>query len=189
MFNSYSAWIGRQVVLQIESGDSRVPLRGRVVNESNRAVRFRLDECWDVDIFKEMILRVEADNYGAFQPSGALGSETALAVNSTPLLNGDRCQALLWSQDFSWEFCWKVTIGTGLAGIALLVLTLLIDLSERGAHLPHFICGYLGLLFCAVALGCGAVEIFHSFRPRPHLFTKRSDRLVTFLAWLQEPIN
>jgi hypothetical protein len=37
MFNSFCAWIGRQVVLQIESGDSRVPLRGRVVNESNRA--------------------------------------------------------------------------------------------------------------------------------------------------------
>src|SRR6266849_391133 len=69
MSKSYSAWVGRQVVLQIETGKSQVPLRGQVVNQSSIAVRFRLDGCWDVDIFKEMILGVEADTYGAFHPS------------------------------------------------------------------------------------------------------------------------
>jgi hypothetical protein len=64
MSESYVVWVGRQVVLQVESGELRVPLRGRIVNESSIAVRFRLDECWDVDIFKEMILRVEADDHG-----------------------------------------------------------------------------------------------------------------------------
>ena len=43
MSKTYSDWLGRQVVLQIETGESRVPLRGRVVNESNNALRFRLD--------------------------------------------------------------------------------------------------------------------------------------------------
>jgi hypothetical protein len=65
MCKAYSVWLGRQVVLQVDSGESRVPLRGRVVNESNDAIRFRLDGRWDVDIFKEMIVRVEADNYPA----------------------------------------------------------------------------------------------------------------------------
>jgi hypothetical protein len=46
---------------------SLIPLRGLVVNESNNALRFRLDGGWEVDIYKEMILRVEADNYEAFQ--------------------------------------------------------------------------------------------------------------------------
>jgi hypothetical protein len=67
MPKTYSDWLGRQVVLQIEAGESLVPLHGLVVNESNNALRFRLDGGWDVDIFKEMILRVEADNYEASQ--------------------------------------------------------------------------------------------------------------------------
>jgi len=55
MSKTYSDWLGRQVVLQIKAGESLVPLRGLVVNESNNALRFRLDGCWEVDIYKEMI--------------------------------------------------------------------------------------------------------------------------------------
>jgi RNase P/RNase MRP subunit p29 len=62
MPKTYSDWLGRQVVLQIEAGESLVPVRGRIVNESNNALRFRLDGGWEVDIFKEMILRLEVDN-------------------------------------------------------------------------------------------------------------------------------
>ncbi|HEY2546904.1 MAG TPA: response regulator [Candidatus Acidoferrum sp.] len=61
---TYSVWIGRQVVLQVEVGPLRVPLRGQALCESSSALRIRLDGCWDVDIFKEMIVRVEADNRG-----------------------------------------------------------------------------------------------------------------------------
>jgi CheY-like chemotaxis protein len=59
--SSYSVWIGRQVELQIAAGASRVPLRGQLMSESNDALRVRLEGCWDVDIFKEMILGVDAD--------------------------------------------------------------------------------------------------------------------------------
>jgi hypothetical protein len=61
MSKTYS--LGGQVVLQIETGESLVPLRELVVKESNNALRFRLDGGWEVDIYKEMILRVEADDY------------------------------------------------------------------------------------------------------------------------------
>jgi RNase P/RNase MRP subunit p29 len=67
MPNSYAEWLGRHVVLEIKADESRVPLRGRIVNESCDALRFRIDERWDVDIFKEMILRVEADHHLAIQ--------------------------------------------------------------------------------------------------------------------------
>jgi hypothetical protein len=63
MSNAYSVWLDREVVLQVVSGDLRVPLRGRVVNESSNAVRVRIEGRWDVDIFKEMIVGVAADNY------------------------------------------------------------------------------------------------------------------------------
>jgi RNase P/RNase MRP subunit p29 len=56
MPKTYSDWLGLQVVLQIEAGESLIPLRGLVVNESNNALRFRLDGGWEVDIFKEMTL-------------------------------------------------------------------------------------------------------------------------------------
>ena len=51
MSKTYSDWLGRQVVLQIETGESLVPLRGLVVNESNSVLRFRLDGGREVDIY------------------------------------------------------------------------------------------------------------------------------------------
>jgi CheY-like chemotaxis protein len=60
--NAYSNWVGQQVELQIAAGASRVLLRGRLVRELSNALRVRIEGCWDVDIFKEMILRVDADH-------------------------------------------------------------------------------------------------------------------------------
>jgi CheY-like chemotaxis protein len=62
--NAFSVWIGRQVVLHLEVGAVRVPLRGQALCESTNALRVRLEGCWDVDIFKEMIVRVDPDNQG-----------------------------------------------------------------------------------------------------------------------------
>jgi hypothetical protein len=59
----YAAWLGQTVILQVAAGDLRVPLRGIIVGESDRAIRFRIGECWDIDIFKTMVLAVEEDNY------------------------------------------------------------------------------------------------------------------------------
>ena len=58
---SYSPWLGHQVFLQVRNEEFLVPLHGRIVNESSSTLRFRLDERWDVDIYKEMILSVEPD--------------------------------------------------------------------------------------------------------------------------------
>jgi hypothetical protein len=57
----YESWIGQAVVLQVAAGDLRVPLRGVIVGESDGAVRFRIGEGWDIDIYKPMILAVEQD--------------------------------------------------------------------------------------------------------------------------------
>ncbi len=63
MPSAYSNWMGQPVVLQVTAGDLKVPLRGTIIGESDAAVRFRVGEGWDVDIYKAMILAVEEDNW------------------------------------------------------------------------------------------------------------------------------
>ena len=63
MQSAYAAWIGEAVVLQVTAADLRVPLRGVIVGESDDAVRIRIGENWDVDIYKTMILAVEEDSW------------------------------------------------------------------------------------------------------------------------------
>jgi hypothetical protein len=65
MPSAYATWIGQAVVLQVATGDLRVPLRGVIVGESDGAVRFRIGEGWDIDIYKAMILAVEQDNWAS----------------------------------------------------------------------------------------------------------------------------
>ncbi len=65
MEGAYTTWLGQVVVLQVEAGDMRVPLRGTIVGESPDALRFRIGEGWDVDIYKTMILAVEQDNWAS----------------------------------------------------------------------------------------------------------------------------
>jgi hypothetical protein len=59
--SAYARWTGQVVVLQVATGDLRVPLRGVIVSESHDALRFRIGDGYDVDIFKNMILSVEED--------------------------------------------------------------------------------------------------------------------------------
>jgi hypothetical protein len=61
MRSSYATWMGRAVVLQVSTADLRVPLRGVIVGESSNALRVRMGESWDIDIFKNMILAVQED--------------------------------------------------------------------------------------------------------------------------------
>ena len=65
MEGAYATWLGQVVVLQVEAGDMRVPLRGTIVGESQDAVRFRIGEGWDVDIYKTMVMAVEDDNWSS----------------------------------------------------------------------------------------------------------------------------
>lgn len=59
MSDAYAKWAGRSVVLQVRAAEGRVPLRGTIVGENDNALRFRIGQGWDVDIFKSMIVGVE----------------------------------------------------------------------------------------------------------------------------------
>jgi len=60
MQTGFQVWMGQAVVLHVALGESKVPLRGKLLNEGNETVRFRIDG-WDIDIYKNMILSVEHD--------------------------------------------------------------------------------------------------------------------------------
>lgn len=60
---SFAFWMDQPVVLQVVTGDSSVSLSGIVVGESEGAVRFRVGEGWDIDIYKPMILAVARDTW------------------------------------------------------------------------------------------------------------------------------
>jgi len=62
MQGGYAIWMGQSVILRVVAGNLRVPLRGRLVSETNEVVRLRIADSWDVDIFKSMVLGVEHDN-------------------------------------------------------------------------------------------------------------------------------
>jgi hypothetical protein len=61
MEGGYTNWMGQPVILRVVAGNLRVPLRGRLVSETNEAVRLRISDSWDVDIFKSMVVAIEQD--------------------------------------------------------------------------------------------------------------------------------
>jgi hypothetical protein len=65
MPSAYATWLGQPVILQVAAGELRVPLRGVIVGESDAAVRFRVGDGWDIDVYKPMILAVEEDNWAS----------------------------------------------------------------------------------------------------------------------------
>lgn len=66
MINAFQPWVGQSVVLQVALGDIKVPLRGKLLKDSEETVRMRIGEGWDVDIYKVMILAVEKDGMALF---------------------------------------------------------------------------------------------------------------------------
>ena len=61
MEGGYMVWMGQPVILRVMAGNLRVPLRGRLVAETESIIRLRIAESWDVDIFKSMVAAVEMD--------------------------------------------------------------------------------------------------------------------------------
>ena len=59
----YGQWAAQSVVLQVQSAGLRVPLRGVILGETQQSVRFRVDDNWDIDIYKHMILAVEEESW------------------------------------------------------------------------------------------------------------------------------
>jgi len=191
MPKTYSGWLGRQVVLQVDAGESQVPLRGRVLNESPDALRFRLEGRWDVDIFKEMIVRVEADNGPAFNPGVFEQPQRAVPVTPHPgLLLIDHWNCALdvwWSSHFSRQLCYKMTLWTGLAGSILFLLALQIGVSHPLSFFIRVICGFLGLALGAVSLGCGAWLLAESPKVQAQIIPYWSDSVALVVRWLRLP--
>src|ERR1700693_424888 len=105
-----------------------------------------------------MILRVEADNCEAFQPRNwEAGNKVPVAArsDSMPMHSWNRVFDRCWSKLFSWQLWWLAIIFAGLAGSVLFVLARYMSVPGPITHFAQFICGYLGLVFCAVSLGCG----------------------------------
>jgi hypothetical protein len=63
MQSAYTVWIGHAVVLQLAAAGLRAPVPGRIVGESENAIRFRIGRDWDIDIPKSMILAVEQESF------------------------------------------------------------------------------------------------------------------------------
>jgi len=45
----------------VAAGDLKVPLRGMILGETDEVIRFRVEQAWDIDIYKSMVLAVEQD--------------------------------------------------------------------------------------------------------------------------------
>ncbi len=57
---NYSTWINKPVLLHVVTGGSLTALNCVIVGESNAVLRVRIANRWDINLFKEMILAVEA---------------------------------------------------------------------------------------------------------------------------------
>jgi hypothetical protein len=63
MQSAYETWINAPVILQVIAGELRVPLRGTIVREEADAIIFRVNDGWELEIFKSMVLAVEEENW------------------------------------------------------------------------------------------------------------------------------
>lgn len=192
MSDTYEDWLGRRVVLQIEDGESLVPLRGRVVSESSAALRFRIDERWDVDIFKEMIALVQPDDGVAlglnnFRPNRVAPDTTASL--RIPAHNWNRFVNHWLSRTLSVPLSWKSVLSAGLAGSILFVLALEISAQGTGSHFARFFLGYWGVLFCAASLGCGMARLLNSTGTRSQFISRWLKLVASVLRWLRHPIH
>jgi hypothetical protein len=109
--------------------------------------------------------------------------------DSMPMRSWNRVFDRWWSKHFSWRLWWKIVIFAGLAGNVLFTLALHMSVPGPMTHFARFICGYLGLVFCALSLGCGVWVLIESVRNQSHIFAKWSKLFASFLDWLRQPIH
>jgi len=65
MPSAYASWVGQAVILQSCSWRFCGATARDHCRESEGAVRFRIGDTWDIDIYKPMILAVEQDNWAS----------------------------------------------------------------------------------------------------------------------------
>jgi hypothetical protein len=59
----FEPWLGMRVILRVAFAEICVPLPGTLISETPTALRFRIGDGWDVDIFKSMVLAVEPETW------------------------------------------------------------------------------------------------------------------------------
>jgi len=57
----FEPWLGMRVILRVAFAEICVPLPGTLLSETPTALRFRIGDGWDVDIFKSMVMAVEPE--------------------------------------------------------------------------------------------------------------------------------
>jgi RNase P/RNase MRP subunit p29 len=74
--------MGQPVILRVAAGEMRVPLRGKLIGETQQTLRLRIADCLDLHIMKSAVLAVEEDTRVpvAVQPGGSRPS-AAMAEN------------------------------------------------------------------------------------------------------------
>lgn len=100
--------------------------------------------------------------------------------DSIPAFKWNRSLELWWSRNFSRMLHRTTLVSAGLVGSILIVLAQQMSVSEPGMDFARVICGFLGLLLCAVALGCGASLLVYSARRPSQNGARWPKRLASF---------
>jgi hypothetical protein len=91
----------------------------------------------------------------------------ASRLGSIPALNWNGRLDVWWSKNSSRVLRWKTSVTAGLAGSILIVLSQRMSVSGPGMDLTRALCGFLGSLLCAVALGFGVLLLVtRTYGPR-----------------------
>jgi hypothetical protein len=104
----------------------------------------------------------------------------ASRLGSIPTLDWNRGLDLWWSKNFPRLLHWRTSVSLGLVGSILVALAQQMSVSEPGMDFARVICGFLGFLLCAVALGCGASLLVYSTRGQSQIAARWSKRLASF---------
>jgi len=104
----------------------------------------------------------------------------ALRLSFIPTLRWNRGLDLWWSKNFSRLLHWKTSVSAGLGGSILVVLAQQMSVLEPGMDFARVICGFLGFLLCAVAVGCGASLLVYSTSPQSQIPARWSKRFAPF---------
>jgi len=59
----FEPWLGKRVILRVAFAEICVPLPGTLLSETPTALRFRIGDGWDVDIFKSMVMAIEPETW------------------------------------------------------------------------------------------------------------------------------
>jgi hypothetical protein len=60
---NFEPWLNKRVILRVAFAEVCVPLPGTLLSETPTALRFRIGDGWDVDIFKSMVLAIEPETW------------------------------------------------------------------------------------------------------------------------------